>query len=61
MKNMTQTQRLLFTNISILSMIGIGLTGFNNVHWFVYVVPGALIFAALIGYCAGMDIINFEA
>ena len=56
MKNMTREQRLLFLNISIISSIGIWLSGYDQVHWLAYVVPGALIFAALSGYCVGLDI-----
>ena len=56
MKNLTQVQRLLFMNLTLLSSIGIWLTGFDQVHWFAYVVPGALLFAALSGYCVGLDI-----
>lgn len=56
MKNLTRVQRLLFMNITLLSSIGIWLTGFDQVHWFAYVVPAALLFAALSGYCIGLDI-----
>lgn len=56
MKNLTRAQRILFMNLTLLSSIGIWLTGFDQVHWFVYIVPGALIFAALSGYCIGLDI-----
>ena len=56
MKNLTRVQRLLFMNITLLSSIGIWLTGFDQVHWFAYVVPAALLFAAFSGYCIGLDI-----
>jgi len=56
MKKLTQVQRLLFINLAILSSISISLTGFEQIHWFAYVVPGALLFAALSGYCIGLDI-----
>lgn len=56
MKNLTRAQRILFMNLTLLSSIGIWLTGFDQVHWFTYIVPGALIFAALSGYCIGLDI-----
>ena len=56
MKNMTLAQRLLFVNITLLSSIGIWLTGLDQVHWSVYLVPGALAFAAFSGYCVGLDI-----
>ena len=54
--NMTPAQRLFFINITTLSMIGIWLTGYDQVHWFVFVVPAALIFAALSGFCIGFEI-----
>ena len=56
MKNLTRVQRLFFMNLTLLSIIGIWLTGLDQVHWFVYVVPAALLFAALSGYCIGLDI-----
>lgn len=56
MINMTNPQRVLFINIATLSMIGIWLTGFEHIHWFAYIVPAALLFAAVSGYCVGMDI-----
>jgi hypothetical protein len=56
MKNLTQAHRLFFMNLTLLSSIGIWLTGFDQVHWFVYIVPAALLFAALSGYCVGLDI-----
>jgi hypothetical protein len=56
MKNMNKTQRLLFFNISIISTIAIGLTGFDQIHWFAWFVPAALLFAALSGYCVGLEV-----
>jgi len=56
MHNMKPEHRLTYVNISLLSLIGIWLTGFDQVHWFIYVVPGALLFAGISGYCVGFDI-----
>jgi len=56
MKNMNQAQRLTFVNITVLSIVGISLTGFDQVHWSIYIVPAALIFAAVSGYCVGFEI-----
>lgn len=56
MKNLTRVQRTLFMNSTLLSSNGIWLTGFEQVHWFAYIVPGALMFAALSVYCIGQDI-----
>lgn len=58
MKNMTIELRLLFINVTVISVIGIGLTGYEHMHWFVYVLPAALLFAAASGYCIGLDIIK---
>ena len=46
--------RLLFFNICVLTMIGVWLTGFDKVHWFVYVLPGVMLFAAATGFCPGL-------
>ncbi|MFC1685119.1 hypothetical protein ACFL0R_06580 [Pseudomonadota bacterium] len=56
MKIMKPEHRLTYVNISLLSLIGIWLTGFNQVHWSIYIAPGALLFAAISGYCIGFDI-----
>lgn len=56
MKNMKPEHRLTYMNIALLSMIGIWLTGFDQVHWFIFIAPGAMLLAALIGYCVGFDI-----
>ena len=50
----SNTARLLFFNISVLVMIGVWLTGFDNVHWFVYVLPGFMLIAAATGFCPGL-------
>jgi len=34
--------------------IGIWLTGFNNVHWLLYVPPAVMSFAAVTSICPGM-------
>jgi hypothetical protein len=56
MKNMKPEHRLTYVNIALLGMVGIWLTGFDQVHWFIYIAPGALLLAAIIGYCVGFDI-----
>lgn len=45
--------RMLFLTIALLIVIGIWLTGFDKVHWFLYLPPAALIFAGLTGICPG--------
>ena len=46
--------RLFFINLATLLMVGIWLTGFDRVHWFMYAVPVFLMFAAVTGFCPGM-------
>lgn len=50
----SNTVRLFFINVAIVSLIGTWLTGFEVVHWFVYVLPAFLIVAAITGFCPGM-------
>ncbi len=54
MFNASRVQRVFFFNIAILSLIGLGLTGFDKVHWFAYVIPGGLLFASATGLCLGL-------
>lgn len=56
MKKLNPTQRLVFANIFIMNMLGIGLTGFGQVHWFSYVLPISLLFSVASGYCLGYDV-----
>ena len=53
MFNATRTQRLFFFNLASFSLLGIWLSGFDQVHWFSYVIPAALYFAAATGFCLG--------
>ena len=46
-------QRMLFLTVAALLSVGIWLTGWQQVHWFQFVVPGALVFAGLTGICPG--------
>lgn len=48
--------RLFFVNITIVMLIGIWLSGFAQVHWFIYAVPLFLTFAAMTGFCPGLMI-----
>ena len=50
----SKTQRIFFFNAFLVSITGVWLTGFSNVHWFAYVLPAGLLFAALTGFCLGM-------
>lgn len=46
--------RVQFLAVSLLILIGIWLTGFGNVHWFLYVPVVALAFAGISGICPGL-------
>jgi len=46
--------RVFFFNTSVFAMIAIWLSGFNNVHWMMYLLPGFFLFAAISGFCPGM-------
>lgn len=52
----SRVQRLFLFNLANLIMIAIWLTGFATVHWFMYVIPGAMYFAAATGFCPGLGI-----
>ncbi|NOR40023.1 MAG: DUF2892 domain-containing protein [Gammaproteobacteria bacterium] len=45
--------RMLFLTMAAFIALGIWLTGFNTVHWFLYVPVAALIFAGVTGICPG--------
>ena len=47
-------QRMFFFTTAVVIAVGIYLTGFKNVHWFLYVPVAALLFAGLTGICPGM-------
>ena len=46
-------QRMLFLTVAILLLTGIWLTGWNSVHWFLYLPPAMLVFAGVTGICPG--------
>lgn len=46
--------RLFFVMLASVNLIGIGLSGFNVVHWFAYALPVFLIIAAITGLCPGL-------
>ena len=56
LSNTSAVQRLTFFNTSVLAFIGIYLTGYNQVHWFIYVVPVVYLFSAATGFCPGLAI-----
>ncbi len=46
--------RMQFPSIAAIVLIGMWLTGFDNVHWFLYVPVIMFSFAGLTGICPGM-------
>jgi len=46
--------RMQFISMAIVVFIGIFLTGFDKVHWFLYVPVVMLLFAGLTGICPGL-------
>lgn len=46
--------RLFFAVVASIILLGIWLTGFNTVHWLLYVPMAAFYFAALTGICPGL-------
>ncbi len=56
MAKASKAMRFFFFNTAFIILIGIWLTGFDKVHWFLYIVPAFFIFAALVGICPGLII-----
>ena len=50
--------RMQFLLVAMLILAGIWLTGFNDVHWFLYVPVAALTFAGITGICPGYIILQ---
>jgi len=51
---MSPAQRVHFISVAFIVFIGIWLTGFEKVHWFLYVPVIALTFAGATGICPGL-------
>jgi hypothetical protein len=45
--------RMLFLFMAVFIAVGIWLTGFNTVHWLLYIPVVALAFAGITGICPG--------
>ncbi|MEN8131949.1 MAG: hypothetical protein ABFS45_17560 [Pseudomonadota bacterium] len=56
MFNASRVQRVFLFNLANLNLLAIWLTGFDQMHWFAYVIPAALYFAAASGFCLGFVI-----
>ena len=50
------SMRMFMLNSSLFMLLGIWLTGFDKVHWFIYFVPAFFLFAAATGLCLGLVI-----
>lgn len=46
-------QRMVYFSIAVLILLGITLTGFTRVHWFMYLPVVFLTFAGATGFCPG--------
>lgn len=51
-------QRMLFLMMAALILTGIWLTGFDVVHWFLYVPLAALLFGGMTGVCPGLIVLR---
>ena len=51
-------QRMLFRTISIMIFLGIWLSGYDKVHWLLYIPAVFLMFAGLTGICPGLLILR---
>lgn len=56
MFNASNSVRIFLFNLAVISMVGVWLSGFGNVHWFSYVLPLFLTVAAITGFCPGLFI-----
>ena len=55
---MSTAQRVHFISVALIVFIGIWLTGFDKVHWFLYIPVIALTFAGITGICPGLILWN---
>lgn len=46
--------RMLYLTVAVLIAVGIYLTGYDKVHWFLYLPAGMLAFAGATGICPGL-------
>jgi hypothetical protein len=51
---MSSALRAQFLSVALIVFIGIWLTGFEKVHWFLYVPVVAFAFAGITGICPGL-------
>ena len=48
--------RVFLFNATLFMGIGIWLTGFDQVHWFIYVLPVIFALSAIFGICPGINL-----
>ena len=46
--------RMQFLSIAVVVFVGIWLTGFDRVHWFLYIPVAMFTFAGITGICPGL-------
>jgi hypothetical protein len=46
--------RMQFLTLAVIFLVGMFLTGFDQVHWFMWVPVVLLVFAAITGICPGL-------
>jgi hypothetical protein len=51
---MSSALRVQFLSVALIVFVGIWLTGFEKVHWFLYVPVIALTLAGITGICPGL-------
>ena len=51
-----KAMRLFLINAALFILLGIWLTGFDQVHWFLYVLPGIFTLSAAFGVCPGSNL-----
>ncbi len=54
MNRASKAMRFFLFNASVLILLGIWLSGFDKVHWFLYAAPAFFLFAAAVGICPGL-------
>ncbi len=58
LQNANTTMRLLFLTLAVVIWIGIWLSGYNTVHWILYLPAALLTFAAATGICPGLHVVG---
>jgi len=48
--------RFFLMNAAVIMFIGIWLSGFDKVHWFIYLIPCVFALSATFGICPGLNL-----